>query len=248
MQYRCVYPVPPRDMPAQLRRFRQVPLLRADGLSMVEFHTDFTSPGFAYECDIDVLWQNRKQIDLCGHTIPTLNTEELLLFLCVHGGKHRWERLAWICDVAALAAAETPIDWDYVLKQASQRHIERLVLLALRLAEALAGLNATSEIHQRMANDQAVQNLASNVWKRLLQGEKRAPGVLESVGFHLRARERLRDGLRHVSEHVFSPTLMECKYVPFQNRFRIFGYAVRPVRLVGKYAWGAVVASRRHEG
>jgi hypothetical protein len=26
--------------------------------------------------------------------------EDMLLFLCVHGGKHQWTRLAWICDVA----------------------------------------------------------------------------------------------------------------------------------------------------
>jgi len=94
MHYRCALPAPSRDMPMYVRRCRQLPLVRSDGPSKVELHTDFTSPGLAYHRDIDVLWRNRKQIDLCGHSIPTLNAEELLSYLCVHGGKHRWERLA----------------------------------------------------------------------------------------------------------------------------------------------------------
>ncbi len=39
-----------------------------------------------------------------GIELPTLATEELYAYLCVHGATHAWSRLKWIADVAALLA------------------------------------------------------------------------------------------------------------------------------------------------
>ncbi len=39
-----------------------------------------------------------------GIDLPTLGTEELYAYLCVHGATHGWSRLKWIADVAALLA------------------------------------------------------------------------------------------------------------------------------------------------
>ena len=40
-----------------------------------------------------------------GRAVATLAPEPLFAYLCVHGTTHRWERLKWLTDVAALAAS-----------------------------------------------------------------------------------------------------------------------------------------------
>src|SRR3712207_8653927 len=44
-----------------------------------------------------------------------------LLILCVHGTKHIWGRLSWICDVAELLRTQPDMDWEYVLDRKSTR-------------------------------------------------------------------------------------------------------------------------------
>jgi hypothetical protein len=40
--------------------------------------------------------------------LPVPAREELILLLCCHGYKHRWERIEWISGIASLLAGETP--------------------------------------------------------------------------------------------------------------------------------------------
>jgi hypothetical protein len=47
--------------------------------------------------------------------LPTLATEQLYAYLCVHGATHAWSRLKWIADVAALLAS-------FDLKRIEQLH------------------------------------------------------------------------------------------------------------------------------
>jgi hypothetical protein len=48
------------------------------------------------------LWERLEPIDLVGTAVLGLPLEDVLLFLCLHGFKHGWERVGWICDVTEL--------------------------------------------------------------------------------------------------------------------------------------------------
>ncbi|MCA9471117.1 MAG: nucleotidyltransferase family protein [Nitrospira sp.] len=49
--------------------------------------------------------------------VRSLRAEELLLILCVHGSKHVWEELKWVCDVTELIRAQQ-IGWMRLLQLA----------------------------------------------------------------------------------------------------------------------------------
>ena len=65
--------------------------------------------------------------------ISTLAPEDLLFVLSVHGAKHLWNQLKWICDIGELIARSPDLDWDEVLGDARARRARRLVLLGLWL-------------------------------------------------------------------------------------------------------------------
>jgi hypothetical protein len=68
--------------------------------------------------------------------LPTLRTEELFAYLCVHGATHAWSRLKWIADVAAL------------LSGFDATEVERLYRASLRLGVGRCSAQALLLCHQ----------------------------------------------------------------------------------------------------
>ncbi|HEU4772572.1 MAG TPA: nucleotidyltransferase family protein, partial [Candidatus Udaeobacter sp.] len=70
-----------------------------DGLRL-DLHWRITQERYAFALDVESLWNRLTRTSFCGRDVLSLSPEDSLLVLCIHGSKHCWERLAWICDVA----------------------------------------------------------------------------------------------------------------------------------------------------
>ena len=120
---------------------------------IVELHWEVAPHLFAETVDAETLWQDLVSIDLNGTQVKTLSAEDLLFSLCVHGSRHLWERLGWICDVAELISRRS-VDWNALLKRATAADSERMFLLGLYLAEHLLDAPLPPEVKQRCDADE----------------------------------------------------------------------------------------------
>jgi len=227
--YRLPARVPPAPLPSQHHHR----LVRSDG-TIVELHWALAPPDFAFPLDADEVWSRLERVSLGGRTVLTLGVEDLALFLCAHGAKHLWERLSWVCDIAALLARRPDLDWDAVLTSARQRGAERMVLLALHLADDLLGAPVPEAAHERLRGDPAVRALGERVRIRMFAGPH-PPTVWERRAFYWRVRERWRDRLRDLARAVFTPTEGDWQVVRFPNSLSSLYYLIRPLRLAAKY-------------
>ena len=155
--------------------------------------------------------------------------------LCVHGSKHRWERLAWICDVAELVNRHPRLDWDRVLEDAATLRIRRMLDLGLRLAGELLGAAIPAPLARHAMADGKVRALADGIYRRLDE-PLQPPGKLEEVTFWIAARERLRDRSRYLLRAVTAPTSHEVAAVALPASLAFLYYALRPIRLATRYA------------
>jgi len=80
-------------------------------------HWALTPKYLPFHHDPDGVWESFTEANPAGRKIPTMAAERLLLFLCVHGAKHCWERMAWICDVSGLIRGHVPLDWDKLARR-----------------------------------------------------------------------------------------------------------------------------------
>ena len=87
------------------------------------------------------------RIQVAGQSVRTLSPEDLLIYLCVHGTKHRWERLTWIADVAELVQSSGDIDWQTTIERSTALGSLRVVLLGLYLSHAVLGTRLPSRVH-----------------------------------------------------------------------------------------------------
>src|SRR5262245_8557677 len=123
-------------------------ILRRDGGFTVELHWGITSSPGPIDFSPDLLWKNLKAFSIAGRTVITHAPEDLLLIVCVHGGKHRWEYLVWLCDVAELIRCYPTLNWSQVIKDASSLGGRRILLLGVLLARDLLGAELPTNLNR----------------------------------------------------------------------------------------------------
>jgi hypothetical protein len=166
---------------------------------VVELHWRIT-PKYVFPNSPEELWKDLKPVTLCGVTVPSFAPENLLWFLCVHGAKHQWRRLGWLCDIAELIRVYPHLNWEQVVDQAIKLGIERRLYLGLLLANCMLKAPLPRAIEIKIHNTPHVRVLAQQVMERVFDDTEQTIGFpyLERFAFQLRAMDRMTDRGRYL--------------------------------------------------
>ena len=212
--------------------------LRNDWKVRLEFQWDLAPRAYGLPFDMEGLWERRVPVFLAETMVLTLSPEDLLPILCLHGYKHFWERLEWICGIGELIRAQPQLDWARVVAPSAALGIERILLLGLSLAHDPLDAALPEEILQKVQNDAEVKRLSTWAANRLFQEPSRPPRSFEAISFRLRARERLGDRLRYCLRRTLTPTLEDWAALPLPDFLFPLYRPLRPIRLAAKYVLG----------
>ncbi len=197
---------------------------------IVELHWDVAPHLFASSVNTDRLWQELVTIDLNGTMVKTFSASDLLFSLCVHGSRHLWERLAWICDVAELISRH-PIEWTTLLERACAADNERMFLLGPYLAERLLDAPLPDEIKQRCASDPRLPSLAENVIEHLFNGTTHVPATSREIfRYNLDVRKTIGARARYLL-YMLRPTDGDLASHSLPASLNFAYYLTRPFRL-----------------
>jgi len=231
--YRSQHPLGRTQEDAYFKSLCQLPLVHEETSILVELHSKVTPRDFSIGNDPTFL-QRLMPVSLLGKEVLTFSREDLLLILCVHGAKHIWGCLGWVCDVASLISVSPEMDWDLVTRLARRNQCERILSLGLFLAHELSGAPLPPGILSKIENDKHVLILAKHVWQRLFNFNFGNSGFSDAF-FHLRVRERWFHGVRYSLSLALSPTLADWSSLTLPKPLSFFYYPVRFRRLLGKY-------------
>ena len=142
--------------------------IKKRGLSRVDLQWLMAHRHFAFRLDRSEVWQRRIPVVFENHTIQGLAPEDLLIVLCVHGSKHAWELLKWVCDVAELLRAQPALDWERCFASASHWHCLRMLYMGLFLAHQLLGAPLPQMVLERLKKDSDVPALSHHMPATLL--------------------------------------------------------------------------------
>src|SRR5438270_1801451 len=157
----------------------------------LDLHCGIAPRHFAVAMPLELLLERAIQIPFAGSQVLMLQPEDLVLVLCIHGGKHGWNRLGWICDLSQTLFVYPQLDWRLVLRRADAAGLRRMLLLGLMLAETLLEAPVPADVKALLLADRALPGLADQAITWLKRGgvDTDAPRWL----CLLRARERDRD-------------------------------------------------------
>lgn len=227
----------PRQNERLLRNGYEEAVVRADG-SIVEIQWDVAPRYFSAEFDLSAAWGRLATVRIGGRDVETLSPEDLLPVLCIHGAKHEWERLGWVCDVAELLRVTEDADWGPVIARASRCGIRRMVLLGPALAASLLGSELPPEVGDAVRAESRLTEIVSAIGRRLLDSRPARRDGFPFRPLHLRMRERFRDRARYVWRLAVTPTEGDWEAVSLPPPLDPLYHVIRPVRLAARYgAW-----------
>ena len=133
----------------------------------LDIHTSVVPLGYSYAATFDELWERSQAVTIGGGRVPTLQDEDLLIVLCYHGFKNRWDRFKYITDVREVIHAFPGLDWGVIERRADGFQGRRVLHLGLLLAHTLLGAELPPHILAAARADRRVLTLHDEVIGRL---------------------------------------------------------------------------------
>jgi Uncharacterised nucleotidyltransferase len=205
---------------------------------LVELHSDFTLRYFPRRLPLEKFFARRILICLDAHEIPALSVEDELVYICIHGTKHFWERLIWIADVAALVTRQSSIDWPGVRETAKEVGAQRMLHTGLRLASDVLHARLPDSVLAAVQGDAGATKLAARVRTWLAAEEKASPTLIERAMFRLRMRGSGFHAPAYLLRLSLSPTEEDWRADDEMSDNRWLDILRRPLRLARKYGRG----------
>jgi hypothetical protein len=172
----------------------QVILWNPDRPGLVELHWR-TVAKYVFPRNLKELWENLGPTKLGGVDVFSFAPENLLWFLCLHGTKHEWKQLRWICDIAELVREYPDLNWAQTISQAERLGVERRLYLGLFLANRILEMPLSSEIEKKIQTVPFVRNLARQIIDRFFDASREnvGLGLISALVFHLKVIDRIVD-------------------------------------------------------
>ncbi len=211
------------------------------GTTLVELHHNVENP-LAFHLGIKQLWSRALPGQFCGRPVLQLAPQDELLYLCLHGVRHRFERLSHVLDLA-FAFDALKVSPDHLRADTSLALRPLLILghaMARRLRPQLPhqlsdigpAVSAAESAHQ--------ERIAAARWQALLHQPSSAPlDWHEQHRFYLELERthwlRLKRSLRHLL--ILSTRLIQPDF-DFAARYNVtqpaFVWIIRQLRLFTK--------------
>lgn len=215
--------------------------VRDDGCRL-ELHWRFTNRDARFPLGYESLAPRLGRVDLGGTSVPAFHLEDLLLVLCVHGAKHRWDSLELICGVAETVRLLHDADWPAIVERAARLGSRRVLLLGLTLAHDLLDAPLPPAVVGQARADRHVPHLVPVVLC-LLSGDEMKLGTrgsIEGDWFRLRLRDDTWHRVRFVASRLTTPSdPAEWRVVRIGGRVLPVHMVTRPLRLLGRILRGA---------
>jgi hypothetical protein len=205
---------------------------------ILELHTESTLRYFPSPLPIEKYFHSKTSLSLDGRSVPALSAEHEFVLISVHGATHFWERLMWICDVAAMVHNHPQLDWNLIRRSAAEAGAERMVRVALLLAERSLGVPIPKEMKNEVRRDSACLGLVRQIETWLPYAGFAAPSILPRAFFRFAIRGNAIAGLGYLARLSLSTTEEDWSSESAAPRLRWAEILRRPFRLAKKYRRG----------
>jgi hypothetical protein len=225
----------PQQEMLYLNRAHEYELVHPESSCRVELHWDVSGPEQGFCVSWPEVWARAEIVESGGVSLEHPRAEDLLIILAIHGGKHQWDQLRWLGDIAALLQRTPDLDWDAVHERARAWRAERAVQLVLVLVNDLLGV----DINAPWLNREAVAALADQVHTLLDAPEIPPLSDWRRLTFRLQLQDRSLDRVQLAQQWVFGLNFQD---MATADTSLAGAYVKRPIRLLRKRGVGGVAA------
>ncbi|MBA5875065.1 MAG: hypothetical protein GDA66_11020 [Nitrospira sp. CR1.2] len=212
---------------------------KRNGIVVVDLQWNMARQHFGFRLDRKEFYERLRPVGLPTRVVMGLSHEDLLILLCVHGTKHAWEQLKWICDVAELVRRRPALDWSRVLFQAEEWKCRRVVLLGLGLAQTLFDTSLPRLVLREIELDPDIVSLLGRMPKQLLKNPDQAVDESHAEALYMQMKDSCWERWKLGVELCRAETDVMTRCLPwfrYQKKLRILSNCLRPIqRIVARW-------------
>lgn len=210
-----------------------------DGV-FTELHFKVTSPS-APHFDLTAAWSRARRIRFRATEARIFSPVDLVLYLALHGLKHRFSRLIWVIDLARAVQSLSRAETASLLAESRRQGLKNVVLAGCEAAHSLLGTELPQWIADALDRNQELAEDARRMASGILAGDANPTTSPEDARDYLvfadpgyRWRQRLK---------FFHPTSQDYRWAARHGVSRICAPLVRPIRLARKYGLASSLRS-----
>ena len=216
------------------RTVRETAYVSVDGLHSVDLHWSLHPHGERSPQATRAVLSRTAATGIDGRPVRVLSQEDHFFALILHGNRHAWERLSWLCDVALYLRDYPEMDWDVLLQRARDARAVRALSLALALSSEVLGVLPPRAVAAHMPVPLAPPGLVERVVSRIFGVETPALTGLESVKFRLTTSDSPRRQALEMARLWLTLGEADFRLVDLPTPLFPAYYIIRPVRLTVK--------------
>lgn len=171
---------------------------------IVEVHWSLLSQEFGANFDIEAFDPTDKWLlQIADTELQTFNATELLMVLCIHGSKHQFSSLKWLCDLVQLTILEPYLDWNTALERTRHIGLERTVLISADLLHRLTGSHVPLSLLDLINANPQVKAYTESLCNQLHYNLTQETSSMQRLRFHLKLFNRWQGKLRYLLVRTF---------------------------------------------
>lgn len=231
---------------AGFSRRKDLGLSSEDRSVIIELHWKISGSHFGLPFEIRQLWERLEKIQIGGASLNALSFTDLFVYLCLHGSRHGWEKLAWLCDLRELVeshkASGATINWTEIRDRARLHGCEKVVELAIYLLDSYLDYEIDFPGREKILCEEAFGEIANSIWEKTMTSSATSSEIGDWYFYHLSLKERKQDRLRvhfyyfvWYMRLVFTPNALDKAIFPLPGIFYPLYFILRPFRLLAGY-------------
>ena len=179
---------------------------------------------------IDELWKRALPARIADVDTLVLSPEDLLLHLCIHLPRHRYNRLIWFCDIAEVVR-QGDVDWDRLVETAKECRAMAYMYYGLHFTDDLLGRGVPERVLDELKPSCFERKVFGSIPRDLLPDKKNVLQINPMLKMFL--IDRTQDRFRYLGEYLFPPVgVLARSYSVSESSARVyFYYIVHPLHL-----------------
>ncbi len=176
---------------------------------------------------------------------------DLFMLLCLHGTRHQWSHLKWLCDITEFVHHNKDMEWPWIIKTARDNYTVRILSICLILAREMMCCRWADKVLDIISPDGMSRYLSRKIidgyfsgnLNRVTEKQKSEKKILNNEFlFHIHSRERSKYKLKILKSHLYmlaKPNRHD-RIVDLPEKLYFIYFVIRFHRLLFKYGYKLV--------
>jgi len=199
---------------------------------VIDLQWSIESMNYSFSLSLDKLINVSELSYISGKKVNTFSNEDLLILLSIHGSKHNWSRLIWICDIAKLLSSSYSFDWNKIFNKCVELKCKRMFLISILLCKSLFNINIPEIVKSEIKSDKRVHKLLEEICHSIFDNKKTKNYKYFSP--YIRSMDSLKDKVNFFI-NLIRPTPLEYRIISLPQYMHFLYYPIRFSRLLRKY-------------